>query len=78
MNAVETKLADHQGDHLPPLERVDLHHPVLLWRQLAGFEQDGVGHRNLADVVQLGEEIDELHLLVAQGITGGHGAGDEP
>jgi len=45
---------------------------------VAGFEQDGVGHRNLADVVQLGEEIDELHLFVVQGITGGHGAGDEP
>ncbi len=78
MDAVQTKLLDHQGDHLPSLERVDLHHRVLLRGQLARFEQDGVRHRNLADVVQLGEEMDELHLLVIEGVMGCHLPGDEP
>lgn len=78
MDAVEAELADHQGDHLPPLEGVGLHHPVLLGRELARLEQDGVGHRNLADIVQLGEEVNELHLLVTQGVMGRHLPGDEP
>ncbi len=78
VNAVEAKLADHQVDHLLPLAGVALHDLELFRGQLARLEQDAVRHRNLADVVQPGEEIDKLHLLIAEASDRGQGSGDEP
>ena len=78
MNAIETKLVDHQADHLPPLAGVDLHDLELFRGQLARLEQNGIRHRDLADVVQLGEEVDKLHLLIAQPASRGQRLGDQP
>lgn len=50
------------GEQAGPRPGVRLHHPEFLVRQPSRFQQDGVGNRNLSDIVELRRAPDMLYI----------------